>query len=65
MLDRYLSLNNEASNKTKAAVWWLKGLANEQLDHAEKARECYVTSLSLYPEFTNATEALQRPDAAN
>ena len=60
LLDRYLLLGKNKSNRTKAAVWWLKGQAYEQLDRRVKAIECYEMSLELHSEFKRAKESLQK-----
>ena len=62
LLDRYLLLGKGTSNHTKAAVWWLKGQALEQLHNIAEAIECYETSLELSPEFERANESLQKHD---
>ena len=60
LLDRYLLLGQDESNSTKAAVWWLKGQAYEQLGESAEARGCYETSLEFHPEFERAIESLQK-----
>jgi len=55
-----MALNPEASNRTQAAVWWLKGQAYEQLDDNTEAIECYEKSLEIHPEFERARESLQK-----
>ena len=60
LLDRYLSLGEDQSNRTKSAVWWLKGQANELLNDEAKAIECYEKSLLLYPEFDRAKKSLKK-----
>jgi CubicO group peptidase (beta-lactamase class C family) len=60
LLDRYLRIGKERSNRTKAAVWWLKGQAYEQLGNREKAIENYETSLKLDPKFSRSEESLKK-----
>ena len=60
LLDRYLLLGKGRSNHTKAAVWWLKGQALEQLHNNAEAIKCYETSLELSPEFERSIESLQK-----
>jgi CubicO group peptidase (beta-lactamase class C family) len=60
LLDRYLRIGKGRSNRTKAAVWWLKGQAYEQLNNREKAIESYETSLQLDPEFERSEKALKK-----
>jgi CubicO group peptidase (beta-lactamase class C family) len=57
LLDRYLRIGKGRSNRTKAAVWWLKGQAYEQLGNREKAIESYETSLQLDPDFKRSEES--------
>lgn len=65
LLDRYLLLGKNKSNRTKAAVSWLKGQAYEQLDNRVKSIECYEMSLKLHSNFTRAKESLQKLNAGN
>jgi len=60
LLQRYLTLNPQASPRTEAAVWWLTGKGYEQLKNTEKAVECYKKSLKIDPDFIRAKESLQQ-----
>lgn len=60
LLDRYLLLAKGKSNRTEAAVWWLKGMAYEQLGNREKAIESYETSLKSDPEFKRSKDSLKK-----
>jgi len=60
LLDKYLLLTKGKSNRTEAAVWWLKGKAYEQLGKREKAIESYETSLQSDPEFKRSKESLKK-----
>lgn len=62
LLDRYLQLGKGSSNRTIAAVWWLKGQALEQLHNNAEAIRCYQASLESSPEFEQAKESLQKLD---
>ncbi len=60
LLNRYLFLGEGQSNRTKAAVWWLKGQAYELLSDEAIAIECYEKSVFLHPEFDRAKKSLQK-----
>jgi CubicO group peptidase (beta-lactamase class C family) len=60
LLDRYLRITKGKSNRTEAAVWWLKGQAYEKLGNPEKAVESYKTSLQSDPEFKRSEESLKK-----
>ena len=60
LLQQYMDLNPEASNRTQAAVWWLSGKGYEQLMDPEKAIDCYKKSLKVNPEFNRAKESLNQ-----
>lgn len=60
LLDRYLRITKERSNRTEAAVWWLKGQAHENIGNREKAIKCYEASLRSDPEFGRAEDSLKK-----
>jgi hypothetical protein len=41
ILDKYIELADESTRPSKAAAWWRKGVASEQLGNITKAIECH------------------------
>jgi CubicO group peptidase (beta-lactamase class C family) len=59
-LDEYISRAGESANPSLAAAWWRKGIAYEQLNERNRAKDCYEESLRLDPEFELARESLNQ-----
>jgi CubicO group peptidase (beta-lactamase class C family) len=60
LLDKYISLADEATRPSIAAAWWRKGVAYEQLGDIEKAIVCHEKCLELDEGFADAQAALER-----
>lgn len=60
LLDRYISLADEATRPSIAAAWWRKGVAFEQLRKIDEAITCHEKCLELDKGWAEAKEALDR-----
>ena len=60
LLQQYLELNSQASDRTRSAVWWISGKGYEQLGSNLKAVECYKKCLDISPDFNQAKESLNQ-----